>query len=261
MKWVVPPFLGSVLPMLWLLFPRKLNPLRYLRFRGFNAGNLFLPLITGALFGLAYTSFLDTYGGSPRLPMELPPYLISLLPGAEGRLYSFLSLFFFALFVFGFVENVLVIRRSGFQVFLPFLLFALIPPSVPDVLWRLPVALFLALIFRKRLSIFVPLFMLTGIYLGSEFPLRYTQVLSPPFLDPRYAVTPYFTAIILIILAAAKAILNTASLKTVDSSVRYFIGTLNRPERRYRWEIGIGIVLLIFSIVMALILIGGFIRA
>jgi hypothetical protein len=51
---VLPPLLGGLLPILWLLAPRGLGLLRFLRFRGFVPRNIFPPLIGGALLGAAF---------------------------------------------------------------------------------------------------------------------------------------------------------------------------------------------------------------
>ncbi|GAF79351.1 unnamed protein product, partial [marine sediment metagenome] len=179
MRSAVPPLLGAVLPLLWLLFPRKIKAGAFLRFRAFEAGTVFLPLLVGLILGLSYGSLLHFAGAALYLPQQVPAFLLSPLPGSEGRVFYFVSLLFLATFVFGFVENLLNMRRSAWQVIVPLLFFLLIPPSYPDILWKIPIGLIAALCFRKKLSTFTVLFLLVGFFLASELPSR-----PPGFLVP-----------------------------------------------------------------------------
>ena len=259
MRSAVPPLLGAVLPMLWLLFPRKIKVGTFLRFRAFEAGTVFLPLLVGLILGLSYGSLLHFAGPALHLPEQVPAFLLSPWPGSEGRVFYFVSLLFLATFVFGYVENLLNMRRSSWQVAVPLLLFLLIPPSYPDILWKIPIGLIAALCFRKKLSTFTVLFLLVGFFFASELPFRPPGFLVPLLATGLPGLFRFLPAAGLFIVGILTAVLGRPR-KAAPAEVRYFAHSLNQGKQAYRWKIGLGIVFVVFSIIIAAILIGGFMK-
>lgn len=255
MSQVIPPLLAGVLPILWFLIPKKINPLSFLRFRGFSFRTVLLPLAVGALLGIFFRSLLRTVGDLS-LPVSLPPSFIAAPLGNSGRLFQLCGIAVLSLLVFGVVENLWILRRSRLQILMPTLLFTLLPPWFPDILWRFPLGFVAAILFASSLSIFSPLFLLTGFAAASQLPL-------PLDLVPISWQSYQGVAVGIGVLAAAilLAVFVGTSGKQVPPEVLYFSRSINRDNRLFLWEPGLGIVMVIFSLIAAGALIFGFVAA
>lgn len=255
MSHVIPPLLAGVLPILWFLIPKKINPIRFFRFRGFSLRTVLLPPAVGTLLGIFFRSLLLTVG-DVSLPASLLPSFVAAAPTNQGRLFQFAAMAVLSLFVFGVAENLWILRRSRLQILMPMLLFTLLPPSFPAILWRLPVGFAAAILFAGGLSIFSPLFLLAGFAVASELPL--------PFDLVPLSWQSYQGMVVTIGVLAAAILLSVfvgTSGKPVPPEEVYFSRTINRKDRLFRWEPGLGVVLVIFSLIAAGALIFGFIAA
>ena len=253
---VLPPLLGSLLPILWFLPPRGLNPFTFLRFRAFRARTVLLPMLIGGLLGAGFFS-LQASGLSWRPPVI--PVLTGLfdsLPLAHaGRPYLFLALLASALFVFAFAQNLGMVRRLRASALAAVLLFLLVPLSWPDALWVLPAAVAAALLFAHELSVYAPLFLLAGVFFGSELPaaeLRVTGALA--------GAAGWVLALALLVGAGFLTALALTWKKGFDVENLYYASSLNKTARLYRWRPAGGIVLVIFSLLAAAGLVFGFLR-
>jgi hypothetical protein len=255
MSQVIPPLLAGVLPILWFLIPKKLNPISFFRFRGFSLRTVVLPLAVGTLLGIFFRSLLLTVGDLT-LPVSLPPSFVAVAPTNQGRLFQLAGIAVLSLFVFGVAENLWVLRRSRLQILMPTLLFTLLPPSFPDILWRLPLGFAAAILFASSLSIFSPLFLLAGFAAASRLPL-------PLDLAPLSWQSYQGVAVTIGVLAAAilLSVFVGTSGKPVPPEDVYFSRTINKDNRLFQWEPGLGIVMVIFSLIAAGALIFGFIAA
>jgi pimeloyl-ACP methyl ester carboxylesterase len=242
---VLPTLLGALLPILWFLLPRRMNPFILLRFRAFCAETVLLPLIIGGLLGSSFFS-LSAADLTWKPPGAYPPFLLSLPLGSPGRPYLLLALAFQALFVYGFLQSLLSLRRSRWRQILPLLLAVLVPLSFPDALWALPAALASVLLFGHTFSVFAPLFLLAGVFVGSELPARYPAI--PASLA---GAQGWILALVLLIGAAFLTALLLTGKRTFNLETRYYSENLNRDERAYRWRKSGGTVLVIFSLLGA----------
>jgi pimeloyl-ACP methyl ester carboxylesterase len=262
MPQVLPPLLGCLLPLLWFLLPRGLNPFVLLRFRAFRARTVLLPTLIGALLGAAFFS-LQASGWSwrpPPLPplLPLPPLerLFDSLPLAHpGRPYLTLSRLAAALFAFGFVQNLCLVRRGRASALWAILLFLLVPPSWPDALWLLPAAAASALLFAGELSIYAPFFLLVGEFFGSELPAAYL-----PTKAALLGAQGWVLALALLIGAAFLTALELTWKKGFKVETLYFSNSLNKSAHSYRWRPAGGLVLVIFTLLGAAALVFGFLR-
>jgi hypothetical protein len=253
---VLPPLLGSLLPLLWFLPPRGLNPFAFLRFRSFRARSVLLPTLIGALLGAGFFS-LQASGLSWR-PPDFPglPGLFESLPlGDAGRPYLTLARLAGALFVFGFAQNLGIVRRLRGSAVTAILLFLLVPLSWPDAQWLLPAATAAALLFAHELSIFAPLFLLAGGFFGSELPAVYL-----PLEGSLKAAAGWVLALALLVGAAFLTALALTWRKGYEGETLSFAASLNKTARAYRWRPAVGIVLVIFSLLAAAGLVFGFLR-
>ena len=174
MQQVIPPLLGSLLPILWFLLPRGFNPFTFLRFRRFRARTVLLPALIGGLLGAAFFS-LTASGLSwrPPAPAGLPGLFDSLGLAHAGRPFVFLALLAAAVFAFGVAQNLGMVRRRRGIAAAAVALFLLANLRWPDALWALPAAAAAALLFAHELSLFAPLFLVAGVFFGSELPAAY----------------------------------------------------------------------------------------
>jgi pimeloyl-ACP methyl ester carboxylesterase len=251
---VLPPLLGALLPLLWFLLPRGLNPFRFLRFRSFRSRTVLLPTLIGALLGLAFFC-LQASGFSWRPPpLPLLPGLLDSLPLAHaGQPYLALGRLVSALFVFGLVQNLCQMRRGRACPFWATLLFLLANLSWPDALWLLPAAAAGSLLFAHGLSLYAPLFLLAGGFFGSELAAAYLRVNGALQGAPGWLL-----ALALLAGAAFLTAQDRTWRKGFDVDTLY--SSLNRTGRVYRWQPAGGVVLLIFSLLGAGGLVFGFLR-
>jgi pimeloyl-ACP methyl ester carboxylesterase len=245
MSGVIPSLLAGLLPILWFVIPKKINPIAFFRFRRFSLRTVLLPLAIGAVLGAFFRSLLLTLK-NVSLPAALPAFLISSAPGSRGRLLELVGAAIVSLFVFGVAENLWVLRRSRLQVLMPTVLFALLPPAFPDILWKLPGGFAASVLFATSLSIYAPLFLIAGFATASELPIPFDRL-------PIYWGSIQGVAVTTALLAAA--ILLTVFLGTSGNPVSpeelYFAGTINRQDRLFRWGTSLGIVLIVFSLIAA----------
>ena len=250
---VLPPLLGGLLPVLWYLAPRRLRLGRFLRFRAFLPRNILPPLAAGALLGAAFRSLLLSRGGLT-LPAGIPAFLVSLSPGANGRVGELAALAATALFAFGVAENLLMLRRAPGRLVVPALLFVLVPLSYPDLLWQVPAALGAALLFARSLSIAAPLALLAGVAAASEagglyellpFQLQGTAGLAA-------SAAAFAAALILILLPGGKGY--------TAEELYYGVGVPGEGEG-FRWRVSTGVVLVVFTIIAAAAVVFGFVGA
>ena len=71
---VLPPLLGALLPIMWFLLPRRMNPFVLLRFRAFCGETVLLPLAIGGLLGFGFFS-LSAAGLAWKPPPGAPAFL------------------------------------------------------------------------------------------------------------------------------------------------------------------------------------------
>jgi len=253
MSRVIPPLLAGLLPILWFVVPKKINPIAFLRFHRFSLRATLLPLVIGAVLGTFYRSLLLTMGKGSLFP-DLPAFLISVAPGGGGRILELAGIAIAGLFVFGVAENLWVLRQSGLQVLLPTVLFTLLPPAFPDVLWKLPAGFAASVLFSAGPSIYCPLFLIAGFGAATELPLPLDQLPITWGGIQGVAVT---------ITLLAAAVLLTVFLgtggKPIPPEEFYFAGTINREGRLLHWDINIGIVMVVFSLIASAVLIFAFI--
>ena len=253
MQQVIPPLLGSLLPILWFLVPRGLRPFTFLRFRAFRARTVLLPALVGGLLGAAFYS-LTASGLSwrPRAPAGLPGFFDSVGPAQAGRPYLFLALLAAAVFAFGVAQNLGMMRRRRGAAAAAAALFLLANLRWPDALWALPAAVAAALLFAHELSVFAPLSLVAGVFFGSELPAAY--------LRPGGALsgaTGRVLALALLVGAAFLTALELTREKGFDAgTLHYAAGS----ARAYRWRPAGGTVLVIFSLIAAAGLVLGFLQ-
>ena len=249
---VIPPLLAGVLPILWFVIPRKSNPLIFLRFNRLSARSVLLPLLVGGLCGLFYRSLLRTLG---TLPISLPAGVVSGAPGDGGRLLVLAAVAAAGLFVFGVAENLWILRRSRIQILMPVVLFTLLPPSFPDMLWKLPLGFAAAVLFAANLSIYCPLLLMAGFAAVSEAAIPLDSL-------PLYWHSAQGVAVTVALLAAVVILTvfpgTGGSRATADEL--YFTQTINREGRSFRWQSNLGLVLVIFSLIGAAAMIFGFLE-
>jgi pimeloyl-ACP methyl ester carboxylesterase len=251
----IPPLLAGLLPILWFLVPRRINPLAFVRFRGFSPASVLLPLVVGIFVAVFFRSLLLTLG-RVSLSLPLPPSLSSISPGSPGRLVGLSGIAVMSLFVFGVAQNLWIMRRSTLQILIPTLLFALVPPSFPDILWRLPLGFAAAILFAGSLSIYSVLFLLAGFAAASELPVPIGRVaISWHSVEGVALTTAVLGAAVLL------AIFLGTGWKPVPPEVVYFRRTINAGNRSFRWEPGSGIVVVIFSLIASAGLIFAFLAA
>jgi len=157
------------------------------------------------------------------------------------------------LFVFAVAENLWVLRRSRLQILLPTVLFALLPPAFPDILWKLPAGFAAAVLFAASLSFYSPLFLIAGFGAVSQLPIPFDRL-------PLSWGSIQGATVTLVLLAAAilLTLLVGTGGKPIPPEELYFAKTLNRHERPLRWETSLGIVIVVFSLIAAAALIFAF---
>jgi len=247
---LLPQLLAALLPIVWLLLPRRINPFPFLRFRGLSLGTTAVPLLAGALLGAAFRLLLAAAPQLARAARGLPPRLLSLPVGSPGRFAVFAAAGAAALLAYGAAANLLLLRRSRWALWLPALVFAVFPMSWPDLLWRLPASLLAGLLFARSLSILGPLCLLGGIGLGCELRALWTwtpleRLLQPAgWPGPAAAGALAAAAAVLVLLAGGRG-------ASIPAEKRYFAATLASAQRTLRWEPTLGIVLVVFSLIAA----------
>ena len=257
---MLPAFLGALLPIFWFLLPRGFNPFVLHRFRAFRARTVLLPLTVGALLGAAFFS-LNASGLTwrPPAPAALPDLFASLPLGHPGRPYLFLALLASAVFCFGLLGNLVLLRRLRAGLLLPIVLFAVVPLSWPDLLWSVPASVVAALLFAHDLSVFSPLAVVAGVFFGSELPAAYLR--RPDALGALAGASGWVLALILLIGAAFLTALELTWKRGYTAEELYFSTSLNKGGKTYRWRPAIGVVLVIFSSLAAAAVVFGFLRA
>jgi hypothetical protein len=245
--------LAGLLPILWFVIPKRINPIAFLRFRRFSLRTTLLPLVIGAALGIFYRSLLLTMGKGSLFP-DLPAFLISIAPGGAGRILELAGIAVVGLFVFGVAENLWVLRRSALQVMLPTLLFTLLPPAFPDVLWKLPAGFAASVLFASGPSIYSPLFLIAGFGAATELPVPLEQlpIIWGSIQGVAATITPLAAAVLLTVL------LGTGG-RPIPPERLYFAGTINREGRLLHWDMNLGIVLVFFSVIASAVLIFAFI--
>jgi len=256
MTQVLPPLLGGLLPLLWFLLPRGLNPFVLLRFRAFRSRTVLLPTLLGAFLGAG--CFALQAAGLPWRPPESPPPpgLVDSLPLAHaGQPYLTLARLASCLFVFALAENLWLVRRARGAVIGAALLFLLVPASWPDAAWLLPAAVASALLFAHELSVFAPLFLLVGEFFGSELPAAYLRAGEALRGGPGWVL-----ALALLVGAAFLTALELTWPRGFGVEELYYTASLNRTARTFRWQPAGGLVLVLFSLLAATALVAGFLQ-
>jgi pimeloyl-ACP methyl ester carboxylesterase len=256
MQQVIPPLLGSLLPILWLLLPRAFNPFTFLRFRAFRARTVILPALIGGLLGAAFYSFTSSgIPWRPTAPAGMPGLFDSLALAKPGRPFVFLALLAAAVFVFGAAQNLGMVRRRRGIAAAAAALFLLANLRWPEALWALPAAVAAALLFGHELSVYAPLFLLVGVFFGSGLPAAY---LHPG--DALAGATGRVLALALLVGAAFLTAQELTREKGFGSDTLYYASSLNKTARTYRWRPAAGIVLVIFSLIAAAALVLAFLQ-
>ncbi len=256
MQQVLPLLLGSLLPLLWFLLPRGLNPFAFLRFRAFHARTVLLPTLIGGLLGAGF--FALRASGLPWKPPAFAPLpgLFDSLPLAHpGQPYLTLARLACSLFVFGLAQNLCLARRTRSCALGATLLFLLATLSWPDALWILPAAAACALLFGHELSVYAPAFLLAGEFFGSELPAAYLGTGGALKGGPGWVL-----ALALLVGAAFLTALVLTWKKGFGVETLYFSSSLNRTGQAYRWQPAGGAVLVIFTLLGAAGLVFGFLR-
>jgi pimeloyl-ACP methyl ester carboxylesterase len=252
MSRVIPPLLAGLLPIIWFIIPKKINPIAFFRFRYFTLQTVALPLAIGALLGAFFKSLRLTLQ-TMSLPASLPAFIISIAPGGQGRILELAGIAIASLFVFGAAENLWVMRRSRLQVLMPILLFTLLPPAFPDILWKLPGGFAAAVLFAANLSFYSPLFLIAGFSAATQLPIPYDRL-------PIVWGSIQGVAVTITLLAAAillTVVLGTRG-KRISPEALFFVDTLNREDRLLRWKTSIGIITVVFSLIAAAAIVFGF---
>jgi hypothetical protein len=253
MSRVIPPLLAGLLPILWFIIPRKVNPIAFFRFRRFSPQTVLLPLAIGALLGAFYRSLLLILDKTP-LPAELPSFLISIAPVSRGRIFELIAIVILSLFVFAVAENLWVMRRSRLQVLIPTVLFTLLPPAFPDILWKLPAGFAAAVLFATSLSFYSPLFLIAGFGAASGLPISFDRLPISWGSIQGVAVTIALLAAVILL-----TVFVGTTGKPVAPEELYFVKTINREDRLLHWKTSLGIVTVVFSSIAAAALVFGFI--
>ena len=253
MSRVIPPLLAGLLPILWFVIPKKINPVAFFRFRHFCIRTVLLPLAIGAVLGAFYRSLLLTLE-NVLLPAAPPAFLISIAPGDRGRILELAGIVIVSLFVFAVAANLWVLRRSRLQILLPTLLFTLLPPAFPDILWKLPGGFAAAVLFAAGLSIYSPLFLIAGFGVASELPIPY---------DRLPIAWGSVQGVVVTITLLAAAILLTVFVGTGGKPIvpeeLYFARTIYAEGRLLHWATSLGIVIVVFSLIASAGLVFAFI--
>jgi len=242
---VIPPLLAGLLPILWFVIPKKINPIAFFRFCRFSLRTVLLPLAIGAVLGSFYQSLLLILG-NVTLPVAVPTFLFSIAPGSRGRLLELAGIVIVSLFVFGVVENLWVLRRSRLQILMPTVLFALLPPAFPDILWKLPGGFAASVLFAASLSIYSPLFLIAGFAAASELPIPFDRlpIAWASIQGVAFATTLLAAAILLTLFFATRG-------NSIPPEELYLSRTINREGRLLRWGTSLGIVIVVFSLITA----------
>jgi hypothetical protein len=242
---VLPALLAGILPILWFVIPKKVNPLIFLRLNHISLRTAGLALAAGALLGVFFRSLLLTLSSVPIAPL-LPEFLHSLPPGGRGRLLELAGILGAGLFAFGVAGNLLVMRRSSLQILLPTLLFALLPPGYPDILWKLPVGFTAAVLFAADCSLLSPLLLIIAFALTSELGIPLLRLPVAWQGIQGVAVTT-----LLLGAAIVLAVIPGTGGRAPSGERLYFSGTINREGQPLLWSPNIGIVIVIFSLIGA----------
>ena len=152
-------------------------------------------------------------------------------------------------YVFGLLQNLLVSRRTFGKIILPVLVFVFLSPTLPGGVWRLVVGLACALIFRRRMSIFAPMTLFVGFLAAVELLTTYWAQLPIPTFMPTWAL-----AAAALFLGLTGTILLAACGRKIPARQLYFSGM----DKTYRWNLGIGLTVIIFSALGAVVLIAAF---
>ncbi len=261
---VLPLLVGTLLPLLGLLAPRGIPPGFLFRLNRWHGAGALLGLLAGLLFGAGTALLLRLLTGDgllarrlPPLPEGfLPPVLASLPPGAPGRAWLAVSLLPAALLSIAAPGNLLALRRAAGRVILPALLFALLPPLWPDILWKLPVGLAGAFLFSRSLSFYPLLLLIAGFETAAGILARLLSGALPP--DLARILLERSTG------PAAAVLLIGLGLLCLMGSPRHPLAPARMyPTGRkdgYRWHPGWGTVTIILSTLGAAVLVVGFLQ-
>jgi hypothetical protein len=119
----------------------------------------------------------------------------------------------------------------------------------------LPAALAAALLFARELSIYAPLFLLAGVFFGSELPSAYLRVNGA-----LGGAAGWVLALALLVGAAFLTALELTWKRGFDMETLYYASSLNKTARAYRWRPAGGSVLVLFSLLAAAGLVFGFLK-
>jgi hypothetical protein len=133
-------------------------------------------------------------------------------------------------------------------------LFTLLPPAFPDILWKLPGGFAAAVLFASSLSIYSPLCLIAGFAAASELAIPLDKL--PIFWGNIQGVA---TTITLLAAAILLAVLLGTRGKPISPEELYFAGKLNGEQRLLRWSASLGTVIVVFSLIAAAALVFGFI--
>jgi pimeloyl-ACP methyl ester carboxylesterase len=247
----IPALLAGLLPIVWFLIPRKINLLAFFRLRYLSLQTAVLPLVIGALIGIFYKSLLLTLE-TASMPFSPPSFVISIAPGGPGRILELAGVAVTSLFVFGVAENLWVMRRSRLQILMPILLFTLLPPAFPDILWKLPGGFAAAVLFAANLSFYSPLFLIAGFTAATQLPIP---------IDSLPILWESIQGVAVTISMLAAMILLTILLGTRGRTIspeELYLPRINGEARALHWSASLGIILVVFSTIAAAALVVGF---
>jgi pimeloyl-ACP methyl ester carboxylesterase len=247
----IPALLAGLLPIVWFLIPRKINLLAFFRLRYLSLQTAVLPLVIGALIGIFYKSLLLTLE-TASMPFFPPSFVISIAPGGPGRILELAGVAVTSLFVFGVAENLWVMRRSRLQILMPILLFTLLPPAFPDILWKLPGGFAAAVLFAANLSFYSPLFLIAGFTAATQLPIP---------IDSLPILWESIQGVAVTISMLAAMILLTILLGTRGRTIspeELYLPRINGEARALHWSASLGIILVVFSTIAAAALVVGF---
>jgi len=254
MRRVVPVVVGSLAPFASFLLPRKINLFQLQRFSNLNSGGTLLAAAAGTFLGISWSGLLLAFKGASPFPSIIPPFLLSLPAGAEGRIFLFMAILLLQLLLFGVLENILIIRRSPVKILLPALLFSLMPLSFPDLIWQLPLGAASACLMYRQLSIYSPLALLIGFALSSELLLKYFNLNLPFFILPAAAAVFFILFLLAVLLQPAAGSIG-------NPLIRYYTASLLRKSKHFPWRFSRGIFISLLALIASVIFIIGFLRA
>ena len=261
LKVSLPIILGSILSFLWFTAPQKMNIPVFLRLNTLHITAFFASLLSGVLLGFSWMSLKSSLPSTGWLSQWIPKIFVSAEMEFVGTMLYFISFLFAGLICFGVIENILLLRRSKLTLLIPVLLFSFVPLSVPDIIFKLPLALAAAYYYQKSGSLYSPFSLIGGFFAGIN--IFHLSSLQLAFLTDQLTGIPgYVAAALLFILTMVGLSVFQIKGSTVDAKKKYLYKlNQNLKLKQYIWLRKRGRITLAVSTAAAGVLIGFFSRS